>query len=198
MKKIISIILLILATVNMTNAEELAFRGISLKNKKTAANIEAQLKSKGYKFYGYESGLKLFHGSWAAREAFVFCYNGYDETPSPNDPIASINVLIVQGSYSQAMTTWEEMMEALTRRYGKPVSSWNYFQENIDNYMNDYQKSIEYNQGRMNFYSLWKDERTETRLEMKLLPGILVVRYYDYDQLGKIRMERAKKAVEDF
>ena len=64
--------------------------------------------------------------------------------------------------------------------------------------MNDYQKSIEYNQGRTNFYSLWKDERTETRLEMKLLPGVLVVRYYDYDQLGKIRMERAKKAVEDF
>ena len=82
MKKIISIILLILATVNMTNAEELAFRGISLKNKKTATNIEAQLKSKGYKFYGYESGLKLFHGTWAAREC-INCYGklqpGYDD-----------------------------------------------------------------------------------------------------------------------
>lgn len=174
MKKIVTILTALFATISMMAQEHLAFKGIPIEG--SMAEFCQKLKAKGFTSIGQENNITLFTGDFTGREATV----GVTATDDGKNVFAVVVLFDPSGEWNTLVNTYDYYKDLYTRKYGKPTISK---EKNPAMYDDNTHLMAEVYEGTVVYGSAWEVKGGDIQLSIEkssgFYEGMVMIRYRD-------------------
>ena len=174
MKKIVTILTVLFATISMMAQEHLLFKGIPIEGSMT--EFCQKLKAKGFTSIGQENNITLFTGDFTGREATV----GVTATDDGKNVFAVVVLFNPSGEWNTLVNTYDYYKDLYTRKYGKPTIS-----KEKNPALSDSNTALmaEVHQGTVVYGSAWEVMGGDIQLSIEkssgVYEGMVMIRYRD-------------------
>lgn len=174
MKKILIILTVLFAAIDIMAQEHLSFKGIPIEGGMT--EFCQKLKSKGFTSIGRENNMALFSGDFTGREATV----GVIATNDGKNVFAVVVLFDPSGEWNILVNTYDYYKDLYTRKYGEPIIS----KENNPAYSDSNAAlMVEVYKGTVVYSSAWEVPGGDIQLSIEkssgLSEGMVMIRYRD-------------------
>lgn len=174
MRRILAIITLFFAVINIMAQEHLSFKGIPIEG--SMSSFCQKLKAKGFISVGRDNNLTLFTGDFTGRNATI----GVTSTDDGKDVFAVVVLFDPSGEWNTLVNTYDYYKDLYTRKYGKPSISK---EKNPAHSDSNTALMAEVHQGTVVYGSAWEVTGGDIQLSIEkssgVYEGMVMIRYRD-------------------
>ncbi|WP_303331133.1 hypothetical protein [Bacteroides acidifaciens] len=174
MKKILSTLMLLFATICVMAQEHLSFKGIPIEGSMTS--FCQKLKAKGLTQVGTDNNITMFVGDFTGRQASI----GVGATDDGKNVHSVVVLFDSSDEWKNLVNTYDYYKELYTRKYGKPSACR---ENNPSRQDSNVMLMHELTQGTVTYASAW--EVTGGTIELSIEKastygdGIVIIKYRD-------------------
>ena len=174
MKKIISIMVMLLFSASLMAQEHLSFKGIPITG--NLSSFCQQLKNKGFTMLGKSGNVTVLEGLFTGQKSTVVVTS----TDNGEDVFAVAVIFGSDSAWNKLVKTYDYYKDLYTRKYGTPTISK---EENPSTDNSNTALMFSLNEGQAVYASLWEVTGGEIELSIQKaegsLQGMVVIRYRD-------------------
>lgn len=174
MKKIIFILTMFFAAINLMAQERLSFKGVPIEG--SMAEFCKKIEAKGFTNIGNDNNVSFFIGDFTGRSATV----GVTATDDGKNVFAVVVLFEPSEEWNTLVNTYDYYKDLYTRKYGKPVISK---ENNPSTTDSNIALMAELYQGTVVYGSAWEVTGGDIELSIEkssgIYEGMVMIRYRD-------------------
>lgn len=173
MRKVLIVLTILVAAINIMAQEHLSFKGIPIEGSMTA--FCQKLKTKGFTQMGRDNNVTMFTGDFTGRQAIV----GVAATDDGQSVHSVVVIFDENGEWNTLVSTYDYYKGLYTRKYGEPSISREHNPSSSDS-----NTSLMYElwQGTVTYASAWNVTGGTIELSIEKAghsDGVVIIRYRD-------------------